>query len=50
MVEEKDSNEAGDKEGRWRCACVYNCGKSPEEGEESRFPELVNVKEMSWRM
>ena len=50
MGEEKDGNEAADKEGRWRCACVHDCGWSPEKGEEGRFPELMNVKEISWCM
>jgi hypothetical protein len=35
--EEKDGDEVADKERRWRPACVYDCGWSPEEGEEGRF-------------
>lgn len=46
MGEEKDSNKAVDKEGRWSCTCRYDCGWSPEEGKEGRFPELVNDKEI----
>ena len=40
--EEGDDGEAGDREGRWRCACVYDCGWSPVKRERSVvFPEPV---------
>jgi len=27
IEEERDDDVAGDKDGRWRCACVYDCVK-----------------------
>lgn len=40
--EEGDNDWAGDREGRWRCACVYDCGWSPVKRERSVvFPEPV---------
>ena len=46
----KDGNEAADKEGRWRCACIYNCGGRLKRGRRVVFPELMNDEEVSWRM
>jgi hypothetical protein len=43
-----DDEAPGDREGRWRCACVNDCGWSPVKRERRVvFPEPVHDKENS---
>lgn len=51
VTEEGDDDVAGDRDGRWRGACVYDSGWLPVKRERKVvFPEPVNDEEISWLM